>query len=509
MSAPRVSVAGRSSRVSSGFLPEVTGTLLALALPAGLFVLTTMLAARSMGWAALLAAALAGAIAFLGLPRLRHRVRHNAAVFATLEAYDRMMGYLRPFAVLLGLVVLWEASSAALGIDSGYGAARSAIRMIALVALSLAVLADLLVAYIIFTRRGGRPAMRTVQAVLGVAVLVAAGASWRPVQARVARLDDAAPSLASAAASAAAGEFASVLLVAAWVWALPREAAALAVTRSGPRFAVSRAGHLALHAERGAPPLVRARGGARVLAFDASDSLLLADRPYGVLAIHDADSGLLVQRFADARAPIAAAASSHNGRLVAAVDEDRRLHVWELETGRHLVEIPTGCAFATSLAFTPDDAQVVVLNHAGHVVHCSIAAGKVASQVEPRRYLAAAHTLTGAALRPDGRAFAGALTGLADTTRPVTVYALSGALPTPTLTCEAPDAVRLIAWSGDGQRLAASTLDRRVLVWDAADGATLLEQPPERGDTIGAVALNHDGTRLAVAGRGEVRFSDV
>lgn len=237
--------------------------------------------------------------------------------------------------------------------------------------------------------------------------------------------------------------------------------------------------------------------------------MLLTDRRYGVLAVHDADTGALWQRLADARAPIAAAASSHNGRLVAAVDEDRRLHVWELETGRRLVEIPTGCVLATSIAFTPDDAQVVVLNNAGHVVHCAIGSGKVVSQVEPRRYLAAAHTLSRTALRPDGRAFAGALVGLADATRPLVVYALGGALPTPTLTIEVPDAVRVIAWSADGQRLAASTLDRRVGVWNAADGTELLEQPPQAGDTVGAVALNHDGTRLAIAGREAVRFVDV
>ncbi|MEZ4269799.1 MAG: WD40 repeat domain-containing protein [Myxococcota bacterium] len=495
--------------MSFAFLPEITGTLLALVLPAALFLLTTELAERSMGWAALLAAAIAGAIVFAGLPRIRHRLRHSPAAAATLDAYDRTMVYLRPFTVLLGLVVLWEASSAALGIDSGEGAARSAMRVMALTALSLAVMADLLIAYVIFTRRGGRPAMRTLQAVLGIAVLVAASASWRPAQARVAAIDDAGPTLSSAAATVAVGEFVSVLLVAAWVWALPREAAGVALARSGDRFAVSRAGHLALHAAASGPPLSRARGGARVVAFGAGDGLVLTDRRYGILAVHDATTGDLVHRLADARAAIAAAATSHDGRLVAAVDEDRLLHVWEVESGRHILELPTGCALATSLAFTPDDAEVRVLNHAGHLVQCSIAGGKVVHQVEPRRYLAQAHTLSRTALSPDGRHFAGALAGLADASRPLTIYAIGGALPTPTVTIEVPDVVRLIAWSGDSRRVATGAMDRRVSVWDARTGASLSDTPPAPSDSLGAIALNHDGTRLAVAGRGPVRFVNV
>ena len=58
-------------------------------------------------------------------------------------------------------------------------------------------------------------------------------------------------------------------------------------------------------------------------------------------------------------------------------------------------------------------------------------------------------------------------------------------------------AVRSVAFSPDGTRLATSSYDDRVRVWDAASGEKLLEV---RTDILTMVAFSPDGTRLAVGG---------
>lgn len=65
-----------------------------------------------------------------------------------------------------------------------------------------------------------------------------------------------------------------------------------------------------------------------------------------------------------------------------------------------------------------------------------------------------------------------------------------------------------VAFSPDGRRVAASALDGRVHVWDAATGEEVLELDGHRREAY-AVAFSPDGTRIATAGYdGSVRIWD-
>jgi predicted small integral membrane protein len=500
MSAARVSSVVPAGRPGLDVFSSVGGAFVAAALPMGAFALTTALAARSMGWASLLAASGGAALLWLGLSRLRYHARRSPRAAALIDAHDRAARFFAPIAVLLSLIAAWEAASVVLGIDSGAGSASSALRVVGLGAVSLGVLALSLIAYAAFTRPSPRRGGRAIQVLLGLAALSLGAAAAAPARATVARLDDAPASVSATLTTVAVGEVASAILVAAWVWALPREATAVAIARGGLRFATSRAGRIALGSPHAARPLARSSGGQRLLRFTPDDQHLLADRPHGVLACLDAASGALVRRLADADSPLCAVAASPDGTRVAALAEDRRLHVWDLATGALTHSFQTGCALGTSLAFSPDGATLIAANHAGFIARCSLARPADVARTEPGSYLSRALTLSLTALSPDGRALAAAIV-TADASRPVVLYALGAGLPTPTATLTLPDTARLIAWSADATRLATATMDRRVSVWDAQSGLELAAFAPDASDPVSAIALNADGTELMLVGR--------
>ena len=61
-------------------------------------------------------------------------------------------------------------------------------------------------------------------------------------------------------------------------------------------------------------------------------------------------------------------------------------------------------------------------------------------------------------------------------------------------------AVRALAWSPDGRRLASAGDDRSVRIWDAVSGS-LLHRLEGHTDVVQALAWTRDRTRIASAGR--------
>ncbi len=176
--------------------------------------------------------------------------------------------------------------------------------------------------------------------------------------------------------------------------------------------------------------------------------------------------------------------------LVSGGDADDRLRLWDVATGTHRKEIQGPGPRIISLAVSPDGTLIAAVDWDGNLSIRNVATGQQVARVQ----LGGGGQTKGLAFSPDGRR-------LASTTPEFHVYLWDVRIhqPTTPLTGHTGE-VFCVTFSRDGRRLASASLDRTVRVWDVEKGhcqAILCGHT----DDVFTAAFHPGGTLLATAGR--------
>jgi WD40 repeat protein len=176
--------------------------------------------------------------------------------------------------------------------------------------------------------------------------------------------------------------------------------------------------------------------------------------------------------------------------LVTACDDDRRLQIWDVATGRHQRDLEGLEQALVAVAVRPDGKQVAAADGLGEVKVVDVASGRAVASL----HMAAGFTRRALAYSPDGRRLAGAGDDGQVYLWDVPSYRLSARLEGHT------GEVFSVAFSADGRRLASASADRAVRVWDVETGQCRSVMRGHTNDVFTAV-FHAGGTRVASAGR--------
>jgi WD40 repeat protein len=176
--------------------------------------------------------------------------------------------------------------------------------------------------------------------------------------------------------------------------------------------------------------------------------------------------------------------------LVSGCDDEDRLTIWDLATGRRRGVISGPGMSLRALAVSPDGTRIAAQDRDGTLRIAEAATGR---QVDSTR-LPSIGARGGLAYSPDGRWLAVAAdhssVGLWDTQQHRLAARWAGHV----------GAIYSIAFSPDGRRLISAGEDRTVRLWDTATGAPLAVLQGHTDEVFTAV-FHPDGARVASAGR--------
>jgi WD40 repeat protein/serine/threonine protein kinase len=177
------------------------------------------------------------------------------------------------------------------------------------------------------------------------------------------------------------------------------------------------------------------------------------------IRLWDAASGRLLQILRGHDGDVNYVDFSPDGRKLASGGDDGTVRLWDAETGKSLSTLGKHSDWVTCVLFAQDGQRLLSCGRGGIAKVWEIGSGRV-RDLPPLGW-----HIEGMALSPDGRTL---LVGGWD--HKLKLFDLESFRPKLEIQADAQAQVRSVAFSHDGQHVAAVGRDRRVSVWDAESG---------------------------------------
>lgn len=186
-------------------------------------------------------------------------------------------------------------------------------------------------------------------------------------------------------------------------------------------------------------------------------------------------------------APATAVAIAPLGKFAATVSADRKLSVWNLDSGQLTKSVALDSSQVDSIALSPEGNLVFVGLHDGRAAVWDVIAGKAVQEWRLQRYASAS------AFTNDGKVLAFSPGG-----EPAQVFEVDGFRKRGE-TVPVPGGIQALAFSRDGKRLATADSDTSIRVYAVSDVKLLSENHDLSMEPLG-VDFTADGATVAAAG---------
>ena len=214
------------------------------------------------------------------------------------------------------------------------------------------------------------------------------------------------------------------------------------------------------------------------------------------VAVLDAATGKILQRFTDPKDTVPSITFSPDGNWLAAASVDKFVYVWDLREGKLAATLKEHSDWVLGVAFSHDGKWLATSSADRTVLLWEANKWQVARKLEHPE------TVYRLAFQPNGNLLAAAVGGLSE--RGVWIWNAEtgqrvrslGGMKEPVLD---------VAWSSDGKFLVAGVADNTVRLYDA--NGNLRATLQGHGDWVNAVAFHPDNNRFASASNdGTVRL---
>lgn len=255
-----------------------------------------------------------------------------------------------------------------------------------------------------------------------------------------------------------------------------------------------------------------------VTTYSPDGKELVSGSEVGEILIYNVASHRLIRKMQSA-SRVYGLAFSRDGKTLAASGLEKTLELWDPQTGRRLKKLVGHTDDVYTIAFTPDGKTLVSGSEDGTFKLWDVASGKLLRTIlsvapsAPSSGIILAHggktkpPVYCVVFSPDGRLVASAAgqdpnTGHATPgTSVVKIWDATTKAELRTLDLQ-KDKVTTVAFSPDGQKIAAAAFDNVVKVWDVSSGKLLLQVSPHFGGGAKVVAFSADGNGLLIGGYG-------
>lgn len=187
---------------------------------------------------------------------------------------------------------------------------------------------------------------------------------------------------------------------------------------------------------------------------------------------------------------------SHDGSMLASTSKDSTVVIYDTTSWERITRLAhhhgsSGEVGVCYVAWSPDDQYIISCSQGKDVIIYEARTGNRIGRIDHFE-----HPVTTAAWSPDGQSF---VIGSQDSKRPLGLYQLSDQSQIHQWIGDGSSNIRVndCSISADGSRLAAVTMDNRVLVYDFQTRSKVAEWMME--DKLMCVSLSHDGKNILIS----------